>query len=95
MESADGCLSHTFVLCRASFLGLTSFALKRSAAAPGTPGPQRVLIEQRTGEVRNMLQLDELMSGCNGVASPEPSQQYSCRSFTFTDNLKRYLIAWP
>ena len=38
-----------------------------------------------------MLQLEELMSGCNGAASPELSQQYSCRSFTFTDDLKRCL----
>lgn len=36
-----------------------------------------------------MLQLEELMNGCNGGASMEPSQQYSCRSFTFTDNLRR------
>ena len=36
-----------------------------------------------------MLQLDELMDGCNEAASPQPSQQHSCRSFTFTDNLKR------
>ena len=42
-----------------------------------------------------MLQLDELMGGCNGGASSKPSQQYSCRTFTFTDDLKRYLNAWP
>ena len=93
MDCADRCLSPGSVLCRTSFSGLTSFAFKPSAAAPSTPGPVRVLIEQRTGEVRNVLQLEELMSGCNGGASLEPSQQYSCRSFTFTDNLKRYLIA--
>ena len=39
--------------------------------------------------MRNMLQLAELMSGCNGGDSPEASQQFSCRSFTFTDDLKR------
>ena len=63
---------------------------KASLAEPGARGPLRVLIEQRTGEVRNMLHLDELLSQCNAAGMADPSKEFACRSFTFTGDLKRY-----
>ena len=56
-------------------------------------GQLRVLIEQRTGEVRNMLQLDELLSQCNAAQSLAASSQYSCRPFTFGGDLKRCFLS--
>jgi hypothetical protein len=73
---------------RPSFSGVASFLSKQGTLEPHE-GQLRVLIEQRTGEVRNMLQLDELLSQCNAAQSLAASSQYSCRPFTFGGDLKR------
>ena len=71
--------------CRGSDLGVASSLSKHSPA----PGQLRVLIEQRSGEVRNMLQLEELLSHCNEPQHPDSDLDFSCRQFTFTGDLKR------
>ena len=48
-----------------------------------------MLIEQRSGEVRNMLQLEELLSLCNAPGPQDSDLSFSCRPFTFTGDLKR------
>ena len=77
--------------CRPSFSGVASFLSKQGTLEPHE-GQLRVLIAQRTGEVRNMLQLDELLSQCNAAQSLASSSQYSCRPFTFGGDLKRYFL---
>ena len=78
--------------CRPSFSGVASFLSKQGTLEPHE-GQLRVLIEQRTGEVRNMLQLDELLSQCNAAQSLVSNSQYSCRPFTFGGDLKRCLLS--
>lgn len=48
-----------------------------------------MLVEQRSGEVRNMLQLEELLSSCNAPQPSDSNLDTSCRQFTFTGDLKR------
>lgn len=50
-------------------------------------GPLRVLIEQRGGEVRNFLALEELLGGCNEAGGSAP--RYACRSFVFAGDYRR------
>ena len=50
-------------------------------------GPLRVLIEQRRGVVRNFLQLEQLLSACNGAAGGQP--RYACRLYVFSDDYRR------
>ena len=78
-------MAHSGHCCRVGAPEVASFLSKHSSA----PRQLRVLIEQRSGKVRNMLQLEKLLSSCN---SPQPSDSVldlSCRQFTFTGDLKR------
>ncbi|CAL5229802.1 g13197 [Coccomyxa viridis] len=74
---------------RGSALGVSSFLAEHSPA----PRQLRVLIEQRSGDVRNMLQLEELLSRCNQSQPPDSGLDLSCRQFTFTGDLKRNIAA--
>ena len=56
-------------------------------SAEAGAGPLRVLIEQRGGEVRNFLALEELLGGCNEAGGARP--RYACRSFTFAGDYRR------
>ena len=82
----EAMLPHLGRSCRGSSLGVTSFLTGHSPA----PGQLRVLIEQRSGAVRNMLQLEELLSQCNQPQPPDSGLNLSCRQFTFTGDLKRW-----
>lgn len=77
--------------CRAKALGIASFLSMPRVEDVYPPEQLRVLIEQRPGETRNMLQLDELLSQCNEAQDQESAYRYACRPFTFTGDLKRYL----
>lgn len=79
--------------CRTKALGIASFLSTPSTEEAHYPEQLRVLIEQRPGETRNMLQLDELLRQCNEAQDQESAYRDACRPFTFTGDLKRYLPA--
>jgi len=77
--------------CRTKALGIASFLSMLSTEEVFPPEQLRVLIEQRAGETRKMLQLDELLRQCNEAQDQESVYRFACRPFTFTGDLKRYL----